>query len=228
MMDNNEDREEETTPMEEPVEEVQISDEAQQIVEEQQIVKESAADSEEAAVPDELEAAPEPSPEQEAAEMKDRLLRALADVENTRRRAKRDIEDARKYAASNFAKDLLNVSDNLRRALDTVREETREGDDNVKNLVLGIEMVEKELLTAFERQGVSKVDPLGEPFDHNFHQAMYEKPDTEYPNGTVAEVMQAGYVMHERLLRPAMVAVAKGGGEEKDPLSEVDPVDTTA
>jgi molecular chaperone GrpE len=222
MMDKNEDRDEETTPMEEPVEEVQISDEAQQIIEG------SAADSEEAAVPDEPEAAPEPSPEQEAAEMKDRLLRALADVENTRRRAKRDVEDARKYAASNFAKDLLNVSDNLRRALDTVSEETREGDDNVKNLVLGIEMVEKELLTAFERQGVSKVDPLGEPFDHNFHQAMYEKPDTEYPNGTVAEVMQAGYVMHERLLRPAMVAVAKGGGEEKDPPSEVDPVDTTA
>jgi len=222
MMDKNEDRDEETTPMEEPVEEVQISDEAQQIIEG------SAADSEEAAVPDEPEAAPEPSPEQEAAEMKDRLLRALADVENTRRRAKRDVEDARKYAASNFAKDLLNVSDNLRRALDTVSEETREGDDNVKNLVLGIEMVEKELLTAFERQGVSKVDPLGEPFDHNFHQAMYEKPDTEYPNGTVAEVMQAGYVMHERLLRPAMVAVAKGGGEEKDPPSELDPVDTTA
>jgi molecular chaperone GrpE len=222
MMDNNEDRDEETTPMEEPVEEVQISDEAQQIVEE------SAADSEEAEMPDEPEAAPEPSPEQEAAEMKDRLLRALADVENTRRRAKRDVEDARKYAASNFAKDLLNVSDNLRRALDTVSEETREGDDNVKNLVLGIEMVEKELLTAFERQGVSKVDPLGEPFDHNFHQAMYEKPDTEYPNGTVAEVMQAGYVMHDRLLRPAMVAVAKGGGEEQDPPSEVDPVDTTA
>ena len=221
-MDNNEDRDEETTPMEEPVEEVQISDEAQQIVEE------SAADSEEAEMPDEPEAAPEPSPEPEAAEMKDRLLRALADVENTRRRAKRDVEDARKYAASNFAKDLLNVSDNLRRALDTVSEETREGDDNVKNLVLGIEMVEKELLTAFERQGVSKVDPLGEPFDHNFHQAMYEKPDTEYPNGTVAEVMQAGYVMHDRLLRPAMVAVAKGGGEEQDPPSEVDPVDTTA
>ena len=222
MMDNNEDRDEETTPMEEPVEEVQISDEAQQIVEE------SAADSEEAEMPDEPEAEPEPSPEQEAAEMKDRLLRALADVENTRRRAKRDVEDARKYAASNFAKDLLNVSDNLRRALDTVSEETREGDDIVKNLVLGIEMVEKELLTAFERQGVSKVDPLGEPFDHNFHQAMYEKPDTEYPNGTIAEVMQPGYVMHDRLLRPAMVAVAKGGGEEQDPPSEVDPVDTTA
>ena len=221
-MDKNEDRDEETTPMQEPVEEVQISDEAQQIVEE------SAADSEEAEMPDEPEAAPEPSPEQEAAEMKDRLLRALADVENTRRRAKRDVEDARKYAASNFAKDLLNVSDNLRRALDTVSEETREGDDIVKNLVLGIEMVEKELLTAFERQGVSKVDPLGEPFDHNFHQAMYEKPDTEYPNGTVAEVMQPGYVMHDRLLRPAMVAVAKGGGEEQDPPSEVDPVDTTA
>ena len=217
-MDNNEDREEETIP----IEEVQVSCEAQKIVEE------SAVDSEETEAPDELVVAPEPSPEQEAAEMKDRLLRALADVENTRRRAKRDVEDARKYAASNFAKDLLNVSDNLRRALDTVSEETRDGDDNVKNLVLGIEMVEKELLTAFERQGVSRVDPLGEPFDHNFHQAMYEKPDTEYPNGTVAEVMQAGYVMHDRLLRPAMVAIAKGVSEEKGPPSEVDPVDTTA
>ena len=221
-MDNNEDREEETKPMEE----VQVSCEAQQIVEE------SDADLEETVALDESVAAPEPSPEpspeQEAAEMKDRLLRALADVENTRRRAKRDVEDARKYAASNFAKDLLNVSDNLRRALDTVSEETRDGDDNVKNLVLGIEMVEKELLTAFERQGVSRVDPLGEPFDHNFHQAMYEKPDTEYPNGTVAEVMQAGYVMHDRLLRPAMVAIAKGVSEEKGPPSEVDPVDTTA
>jgi molecular chaperone GrpE len=218
MMDNNEDRDEETTPMEE----VQASCEAQQIV------GESAANLEETVVLDELIAPPEPSPEQEAAEMKDRLLRALADVENTRRRAKRDVEDARKYAASNFAKDLLNVSDNLRRALDTVNQETRDGDDNVKNLLLGIEMVEKELLTAFERQGVSRVDPLGEPFDHNFHQAMYEKPDTEYPNGTVAEVMQAGYVMHDRLLRPAMVAVAKGGSEGKDAPSEVDPVDTTA
>jgi molecular chaperone GrpE len=123
---------------------------------------------------------------------------------------------------------LLNVSDNLRRALDTVSEETRDGDENVKNLVLGIEMVEKELLTAFERQGVSRLDPLGDPFDHNFHQAMYEIPDTEYPNGTVAEVMQAGYVMHDRLLRPAMVAIAKGASEEKGPLSEADPVDTTA
>jgi molecular chaperone GrpE len=220
MMDNNEDRDKETTP----IEEVQIPDEAQQLV------KESIADSDKMEVPDEPVSALElePSPEQEVAEMKDRLLRALADVENTRRRAKRDVEDARKYAASNFAKDLLTVSDNLRRALDTMSEETRDGDDNVKNLVLGIEMVEKELLTAFERQGVSRVDPLGELFDHNYHQAIFEKPDTEYPNGTVAEVMQAGYVMHDRLLRPAMVAVAKGGSEEKSPPSEADPVDTSA
>jgi molecular chaperone GrpE len=218
MMDNSEDQDEETTPIEE----------APFPHETQEIEKESVVDLEKTDVSDEQVAAPEPSPEQEAAEMKDRLLRALADVENTRRRAKRDVEDARKYASSNFAKDLLNVSDNLRRALDTVSEETRDGDENVKNLVLGIEMVEKELLTAFERQGVSRLDPLGDPFDHNFHQAMYEIPDTEYPNGTVAEVMQAGYVMHDRLLRPAMVAIAKGASEEKGPLSEADPVDTTA
>ncbi|MEE3092850.1 MAG: nucleotide exchange factor GrpE, partial [Pseudomonadota bacterium] len=172
-------------------------------------------------------ASAEPSAEEQAAEMKDRLLRALADVENTRRRAARDLEDARKYAASGFAKDLLNVSDNLRRALDAVADDAREGDETVKNLVQGIEMVEKELLSAFERQGIKKVDPLGEPFDHNFHQAMYEKPDTEYANGTVAEVLQPGYVMHDRLLRPAMVAIAKGDAAGTPP-DDVDSVDTTA
>ncbi|MEL0111774.1 MAG: nucleotide exchange factor GrpE, partial [Rickettsiales bacterium] len=170
----------------------------------------------------------EPSAEAQLAEMKDRLLRALADVENTRRRAEREVEDARKYAASGFAKDLLNVSDNLRRALDTVSEEMRAGDEGVKNLVLGIEMVEKELLSAFERQGIEKIDPLGEAFDHNFHQAMYEKSDSGFPAGTVAEVMQPGYVMRERLLRPAMVAVAKGGAQEQEAPEEVGPVDTTA
>lgn len=224
MIDTNEDRDAESAPMEEPVEEVQISEEAQQIVEEEAPEAESA-DAPEAEAAD---AAPEPTPEQEAAEMKDRLLRALADVENTRRRAAKDVEDARKYGASGFAKDLLNVSDNLRRALETVSDDMREGDEGVKNLVLGIEMVEKELLTAFERQGITRVDPIGEPFDHNLHQAMYEKPGTEYANGTVAEVMQAGYVMHDRLLRPAMVAVAKGAPEAETPPGEVDSVDTTA
>ena len=169
----------------------------------------------------------EPSVEEQAAEMKDRLLRALADVENTRRRAARDVEDARKYASSGFARDLLNVSDNLRRGLEAVSDDVQEGDETIKNLVEGIEMVERELLSAFERHGIKKVDPLGEVFDHNFHQAMYEKPDTEFANGTVAEVLQPGYVMHDRLLRPAMVAVAKGDSGAA-PSDDLNTVDTTA
>ena len=169
----------------------------------------------------------EPSVEERAAEMKDRLLRALADVENTRRRAARDVEDARKYASSGFARDLLNVSDNLRRGLEAVSDDVQEGNETIKNLVTGIEMVERELLSAFERHGIKKVDPLGEAFDHNFHQAMYEKPDTEFANGTVAEVLQPGYVMHDRLLRPAMVAVAKGDAAAT-PSDDLNTVDTTA
>jgi len=226
MIDTREDREPEGAPIEEPVEEVQISEEAQQIAEEYKA--HAAAEGGEEDTADPVAVEEEPSADAQLAEMKDRLLRALADVENTRRRAEREVEDARKYAASGFAKDLLNVSDNLRRALDTVSEEMRAGDEGVKNLVLGIEMVEKELLSAFERQGIEKIDPLGEAFDHNFHQAMYEKSDSGFPAGTVAEVMQPGYVMRERLLRPAMVAVAKGGAQEQEAPEEVDPVDTTA
>ncbi len=226
MTDTGEERESESTPLEEPVEEVQISEEAQQIAEE--AAAESADENETQADPEPDEAAEEPAPEEDAADLKDKLLRALADLENTRRRAAREVADTRKYAASGLAKDLLNVSDNLCRALETVTEEMREGDAGVKNLVLGIEMVEKEMLSAFERQGITRLDPLGEPFDHNFHQAMYEKEDTGYPAGTVAEVMQAGYVIHDRLLRPAMVAVSKGGGSAEEAPPEVDPVDTTA
>ena len=105
----------------------------------------------------------------EIIDLKDRLLRALADAENTRRRAARDVEDARKYGASGLIKDLLNVSDNLRRAVETVTQELRESDESVGNLVLGIEMVEKEFSTSFERHGIKKIEPLGELFDHKFH-----------------------------------------------------------
>jgi molecular chaperone GrpE len=174
-------------------------------------------------------AAGEPSPddrvrqlEAEMAEMKDRSLRALADAENTRRRTQRELTDARKYAASGIIKDLLNVSDNLHRALESVPAELRERDEQVKNLVIGVEMVAKDLLNAFEKHGVRKIEPLGEPFNHEFHQAMYEIENTGKPSGTIVEMLQAGYVMHDRLLRPAMVAVAKGepGGHTR--------VDTTA
>tara|TARA_B100000459_G_scaffold145555_1_gene110125 strand:- start:44 stop:724 length:681 start_codon:yes stop_codon:yes gene_type:complete len=226
MTDTGEERESESTHLGEPVEEVQISEEAQQIAEE--AAAESAAENESQTESEPDEPVEEAVPEDDAADLKDKLLRALADLENTRRRAAREVADTRKYAASGLAKELLNVSDNLGRALETVTEEMRDGDAGVKNLVLGIEMVEKEMLSAFERQGITRLDPLGEPFDHNFHQAMYEKEDTGYPAGTVAEVMQSGYVIHDRLLRPAMVAVSKGGGAPEESPSEVDPVDTTA
>ena len=226
MTDTGEEQESRTTPLEEPVEEVQISEAAQQIAEEAAV--QSADENENQNEPEPDKPVEEAVPEEDAAELKDKLLRALADLENTRRRAAREVSDIRKYAASGLAKELLNVSDNLRRALEIVTEEMREGDDGVKNLVLGIEMVEKEMLAAFERQGIKRLNPLGEPFDHNFHQAMYEKEDTSYPAGTVAEVMQAGYIIHDRLLRPAMVAVSKSGGATEETPPEVDPVDTTA
>ena len=226
MTDTGEEREAESSPQEEPVEEVQISEEAQQIADDAAV--ESADVSDNQAEPEPDKPTEEAVPEEDAADLKDKLLRALADLENTRRRATREVADTRKYAASGLAKELLNVSDNLRRALETVTEEMREGDASVKNLVLGIEMVEKEMLSAFERQAITRLYPLGEPFDHNFHQAMYEKEDKGYPAGTVAEVMQAGYVIHDRLLRPAMVVVSKGGGASEEAPPEIDPVDTTA
>ena len=149
--------------------------------------------------------------EAELADLKDRSLRALADAENTRRRAQREVADARRYAASGIVKDLLNVSDNLRRALESVPPELRERDDQMKTLVVGVELVEKDLLTAFEKHGVKRIAPLGEPFNHEYHQAMYEVENTGHPSGTVVELLQPGYVLHDRLLRPAMVVVAKDG-----------------
>ena len=172
------------------------------------------------------EEATERTPEEEAAELKDRLLRALADVENTRRRAGRDLDEMRRYGASNFAKDLLNVCDNLGRALASAPDDLETRDESFQTLVAGVELVEKELLAAFEKHGIKKIDSVGEMFNHDFHQAMYEVEDTGRPAGTVVEVLQPGYVMHDRLLRPAMVAVAKG--ESDEPPEGMEPIDTTA
>ena len=143
------------------------------------------------------------------AEMKDKLLRALADGENLRKRAQREREDAGKYAAASFAKDMVNVADNLRRALASAPDESQ-WDELSRNLLAGVAATERELLAAFERHGIRRIEPRGERFDHNFHQAMYEVENTGQPAGTIVEVLQPGYVMHERLLRPAMVGVAKG------------------
>ncbi|MGH6991492.1 MAG: nucleotide exchange factor GrpE [Stellaceae bacterium] len=152
------------------------------------------------------------------AETKDRLLRALAESENIRRRAQREREEAGRYAATSFAKDLLNVADNLRRALAAVPEDSM-ADPVARNLLAGVAATERELLAAFERHGIRRIDPDGERFDHNFHQAIYEVEESGQPAGTIVSVLQPGYLLHDRLLRPAMVAVAKG---ESRPAVEPD------
>jgi len=145
----------------------------------------------------------------EAAELKDRLLRALAETENVRRRAERERSDATKYGVTQFARDLLDVADNLRRALESMPE-SQARDDVTRNLLAGVAATERALLAAFERHGIKRMDPKGERFDHNFHQAIFEAENTGKPPGTVVEVLQPGYLLHDRLLRPAMVGVAKG------------------
>ena len=148
----------------------------------------------------------------ENAELKDRLLRALADVENMRRRSEREAADARAYAISAFARDLLNVADNLARALESVPAEVREQSEGaLKALAEGVEITSRELQTILLKHGVKKLEPQGERFDPNFHQAMYEIPDPYIPAGTVSEVVQSGWKIGERVLRPALVAVSKGG-----------------
>jgi molecular chaperone GrpE len=148
--------------------------------------------------------------EAETAKLKDQALRALAETENIRRRSEREREDTAKYAISGFAKSLLDAADNLRRAIDAVPAGAVEDDAALKTLVDGVAATERQLLAAFERHGVTRIEPVGETFDPNFHQAMFELPGTGKPPGTIVQVMQPGYVLQGRLLRPAMVGVARG------------------
>ncbi len=151
----------------------------------------------------------------ENAELKEKLLRAMADMDNLRKRLEREKEEAVKYAAAQFARDMLSVSDNLSRALEAVPPEKREeGSEFLKNLIEGVEMTLKELLNTFERHNIRRIRPMGEKFDPNFHEAMFEVTDTDAETGTVVHVMQDGYTHHDRVLRPAMVGVAKQ--EKKD------------
>lgn len=150
----------------------------------------------------------------EVADLKDRLLRSVAETENVRRRAEKDKADASSYAVTGFARDMLNVSDNLRRALDSQPEDVPE---ELKGFVEGVEMTERELLNTMERYGIKKVEPeVGEKFDHKFHQAMFEVPTEEQEPGCVMQVVAPGYVIKDRLLRPAMVGVAKGAEKVVD------------
>ena len=149
--------------------------------------------------------------EAELAESKDRLLRALAETENQRQRHQRDRQQAQRYAAFEFAREVLNVADTLRRAIDAVPA----ADSTARGIIEGVAATERELLAIFERHGVKRIDPkLGERFDHNLHEAMFEVPGSPQPPGTIAQVLQPGYVMHDRLLRPALVGIAKAAAAE--------------
>jgi molecular chaperone GrpE len=150
--------------------------------------------------------------QKEVAEARDRMLRTLAEMENLRKRTTKEVADARLYGITGFARDVLDIADNLQRALDAVPAEARAtADPGLISLIEGVELTERSLLNALEKHGVKKLDPQGQKFDPNFHQAMYEVPDPSVPSGTVVQIMQAGYTIGDRVLRPALVGVAKGG-----------------
>jgi molecular chaperone GrpE len=155
---------------------------------------------------------------QEAADYKDKLLRTLADMENLRRRTERDVAESRAYGIASFARDLLTVADNMRRALDSAREGGEAGGGaGAKALLDGVELTERELHKVLEKHGVKRFDPQGAKFDPNLHQAMFEVPDPNVPAGSVVQVIQPGYTIAERVLRPAMVGVSKGGPKTAPP-----------
>ncbi len=147
--------------------------------------------------------------EAEIAELKDKLLRAAAEAENIRRRSERERADTAKYAVSKFAADVLNVADNLHRAMGAVDPDARARDSFLDTLMGGIEATERELAQIFTRHGIVRIEAMGQPFDPNRHEALFEQPSTEHPPGTVVQVIQDGYMIAERLLRPARVGVAK-------------------
>jgi molecular chaperone GrpE len=149
--------------------------------------------------------------EAEIARLKNEYLRALADAENVRRRAARDRQEASQYAISSFARDLLSVTDNLQRALGSVDEASRKQDPALDALMNGVELTEKELLGVLEKHGVKPIAAKGELFDPHRHEALYEISDDSVPQGTVVQVIQPGYTIHDRTLRPARVAIARGG-----------------
>ena len=153
--------------------------------------------------------------EQEKSDLNDQFLRAHAEMENLRRRTQKDVADAREYSIAGFAREMLQVADNLRRAIDAVPEEAREGGDaGLKTLLEGVEMTERSMMQGLEKHGVKRISPLNERFDPNFHQAMFEVPNTDVPNNTVLNVVQEGFVIGNRCLRPAMVGVSKGGPKQ--------------
>jgi molecular chaperone GrpE len=154
----------------------------------------------------------QPDPVAVAIELRDRLLRSLAEMENLRKRTDREVADSRIYGVASFARDMLGIADNMRRALDAVPPELRaSAEPSVKALIEGVELTEREFLKALEKNGIRQFSPQGEKFDPNLHQAMFEVPDASVPAGSVVQVVQPGYMIGERILRPALVGVSKGG-----------------
>ena len=176
------------------------------------------------------EAAPDPvaALTKETAELKDRLLRTLADMENLRRRTDREVADARTYGVTNFARDILAVADNMERALKALDDEIRDkAEAGVKALLDGVELTERELIKVMEKHGIKKIEPQGQKFDPNLHQAMLEIPDASVPAGTVVQIMQPGYTIGERVLRPALVGVSKGGPKPQAAAADAPANDNT-
>lgn len=159
--------------------------------------------------------------EDELAKMRDQWLRAVAEAENVRKRAERDQAETARYATTAFARDMVSVLENLKRASESIPPEARSDNEQLKVLGEGVDLTLQELLSILARHGIQRIDPMGQKFDHNFHQAVVQVESADVPPGTVVQVVQAGYVMHDRLLRPAMVAVSKQGEASA-------PVDTTA
>ena len=170
--------------------------------------------------PDQQDADPVAALEAEKAELKDKLLRTLAEMENLRRRTEKEVADARAYGVTRFARDMLSVADNLRRALDSLSPEVRARlEGGATSVVEGVELTEKEFLKTLETHGVRKLEPLGQKFDPNMHQAMFEAPDPTQPKGHVVAVVQAGYAIADRVLRPALVGVSAGAPKAEAPAA---------
>lgn len=165
----------------------------------------------------------------DAAEFKDKWLRSEAEMQNVRRRAEKEVADARTYGVSNFARDILAVADNMERAMKALDDELREkADAGVKALLDGVELTERELVKVMEKHGVRRIEPQGQKFDPNLHQAMFEIPDPSVPSGTVVQIMQPGYTIGDRVLRPAMVGVSKGGPKPQAASAEAPANDNPA
>ena len=153
--------------------------------------------------------------EKQVADLKDQLMRTLADGENLRKRTMKEIDHAKKYSHISFVRDLLPSVDNLQRALESIPDDKSKLSEPINNLMIGLDIVEKEIINTFEKHNLKQIQPLGEKFDYNFHQAMFEVPTNDTEPGVVVEVSQKGYLLHDRLVRPAMVGISKKIGDEE-------------